>query len=77
MEQQGGEEMISEKLTPRQARALAGKSQTDIANLMGVCLTTYRKYEENPETMTIAQAKQFCKVVNLSMDNISFGTESS
>lgn len=45
--------------TPKQARLHSGKTQTEVADGLGVCLATYRKLEENPEKMTIAQAKVF------------------
>jgi DNA-binding XRE family transcriptional regulator len=62
-----------EVLTLKQARNLTGKTQTDIARAIGVCLATYRKYEENPGTMTISQARIFCREVGQPPERISFG----
>lgn len=64
-------------LTVKQARNISGKSQTDVANAMGVCLQTYRKLESNPERMTIAQAKLFCYAVAQPVNAVSFGLYSS
>lgn len=62
-----------EALTLKQARNLTGKTQTDIARAIGVCLATYRKYEKNPGNMTINQARIFCREVGQSPERISFG----
>ena len=67
---------MNQMLTLKQARNLAGKSQTEIAQAIGVCLATYRKYEENPETMSIMQARRFCLEVGQPVDRISFGLQS-
>lgn len=64
---------MQQLLTLKQARNLKGKTQTELARAIGVCLATYRKYEEKPETMTIAQARLFCAAVDQSPDLISFG----
>ena len=68
---------MDERLTLKQARNLTGKTQTEIANAIGVCLATYRKFESNPEAMTIAQARLFCAAVAQPVDRISFGLQSS
>ena len=63
--------------TMRQARNLAGLTQTEVANAIGVCLQTYRKLEENPERMTIKQAKLFCAKVAQPVNAVYFGLVSS
>lgn len=68
---------MDERLTLKQARNLTGKTQTEMANAIGVCLATYRKLENNPEAMTIAQARLFCAAVAQPVDRISFGLQSS
>lgn len=65
-------EKPSNVLTVKQARVLAEKTQTDMALALGVCLQTYRKLEENPEKMTIAQAKCFCAAVAQPINSVSF-----
>lgn len=64
---------MDKQYTPKQARLLAEKSQTEIAEVMGICLQTYRKLEINPAEMTISQAKCFCSAVGRSMNEIFFG----
>ena len=64
-------------MTVRQARNMAGKSQSEVATALGICLQTYRKLEANPEKMTIAQAKLFCRTVAQPVNLISFGLDSS
>ena len=63
-------------LTLKQARNLTGKTQTEMAQAIGVCLATYRKYEENPASMTINHARLFCREVGQPPERISFGLKS-
>lgn len=63
--------------TVRQARNMAGKTQTEIANSLGICLETYRKLERCPEKMTIEQAKMFCREVSRQINEVSFFTTNS
>ena len=60
-------------LTMKQARVIAGKTQIEMAREMGITAPTYIKYEKNPETMTIKQARKFCDVLSLKMADVSFG----
>jgi len=59
-------------LSVKQARLLSEKSQSEVADKMGICVQTYRKLEEKPEKMTMAQAKLFCAVVNRELDELIF-----
>lgn len=68
---------MEQQYTMKQARNLAGKTQTQIANELGVCLASYNKMEKHPERMTIAQAKLFCRAVGQPADAISFGLNSN
>ena len=63
---------MKERITVRQARVLAGKTQNEIANALGVCLQTYRKLEAKPERFTIAQARIFCAEVERPINAVSF-----
>lgn len=63
--------------TLRQARLLADKSQTQSANAIGVCLSTYRKLESNPENVTIAQAKALSSFFGMPYDSIFFDSDSN
>ena len=47
--------------TVKQARQLAGKTQSEMANLMGISRDIYRKIELNPDKATVAQVKMFCE----------------
>ena len=42
--------------TIRAARLIAGKKQSEAAAKLGVSTQTYRKWENNPELMTIKKA---------------------
>ena len=64
-------------LTMQQARALSGKTMREMACEMGVHENTYRRYEKNPETMTIKQARKFCDLLALKMSDVSFGVNAS
>lgn len=59
--------------TVRQARALKGFSQSYIANMMGINVDTYRRIEHHPEKATIENALNFCKIVDISINDIFFG----
>lgn len=58
--------------TVKQARLLAGKTQVEMAKLMGISRDVYRKIELNPDQATIAQAKEFCKAAAIPMDELCF-----
>lgn len=59
-------------LTLKQARLLKDKSQEQMAQLLGIHVQTYRKLEENPENVTIGQAKLICNVLEQTYDTIFF-----
>lgn len=59
-------------LSIKQARLLSEKSQSEVAEKMGICVQTYRKLEENPQKMTMAQAKLFCAAVDREIDELIF-----
>jgi DNA-binding XRE family transcriptional regulator len=61
-------------LTLRQARRLREKSQEELARQIGVHVNTYRKLEENPDTVTIAMAKRISQVLGISYDEIFFAS---
>lgn len=68
---------MHDKLTVKGARQLAGYTQGEMSVKMGVHMHTYRRWERNPEKMTIEQAKRFCFIVNRSIEDIFFDTDSS
>jgi len=63
--------------TVEQARKLAGKSQQEMANGMGIHRQTYMKLEKNPDTATIKQAKRIAELTGISVEEIFFGNEST
>lgn len=63
--------------TVKQARQLAGKTQREMAELMGISRDVYRKIELYPEQATISQAKKFCEVIAMPMDKLCFFAQNS
>lgn len=61
-----------ETLTLKQARLIREKSQDYMADLLGIHVQTYRKLEENPEEVTIKQAKLISVALGFSYDMIFF-----
>lgn len=61
-------------LTLKQARVLQDKTQEQMAAVLGVHVQTYRKLEENPENITIKQAKIISSFLKVNYDNIFFLT---
>lgn len=58
--------------TVKLVRQSLNKTQEEMARLMGVSRDTYRKIELHPETATIMQAKRFCEVTGMSVDQLNF-----
>ena len=69
--------MSGETFSVKQARNLAGMTQTQMASRLGICLETYRKLEKNPENMTISQAQVFCDIVKRPINEVRFFTHNS
>lgn len=65
------------QLTLKKARLLSGLTQKEVAEILGVHTQTYMKWERSPEEMSVGTAKQFCKIVDISFDEIFFNTESN
>lgn len=63
--------------TVKQARQLAGLTQGQVAEQMGVNVDTYRKIEANPECATVERARRFCEIVGMSFDSIFFTRNST
>lgn len=62
-------------ITVRQARIGIEATQREIADKMGIHVTTYQKLEKNPEYMTIAQAKKFAEITRTEYSDIFFGSK--
>ncbi len=56
--------------TVKLARVASGLTQRQMAEKMGVSRDTYRKIELNPDSATIAQAKQVAAITNIPIDTI-------
>lgn len=65
------------KLSVKQARIGARKTQQEIADEMGVHVQTYRRMEENPEDMTFKQGALFASIVGLEVEDIFFKIDSN
>ncbi len=59
-------------LTLKQARRLKNITQDDMAALLDIHVQTYRKLEENPDLVTIAQAKNISEILEIPYDEIFF-----
>ncbi|MDY2963826.1 helix-turn-helix transcriptional regulator [Streptococcus dysgalactiae] len=60
------------KMTLEMARAKVSMTQEEIARKIGVDRNTYASYENYKTPMRIDKAISFCKVVNVSIDDIIF-----
>lgn len=65
------------KITVKMARLFAGLTQKEIAEILGVHVQTYMKWEKNPEEMSIGTAKQFSRIVGIGVEEIFFDEESN
>lgn len=65
------------QVTVKKARLLTGMTQAEMALLLGVHVTTYMKWERDPEEMKIKIAKKFSDIVNIGYDQIFFDRESN
>lgn len=61
----------------RQARRMKDFSMREMASKLGVCECTYRKLERNPGEISIDNAKAICKILDISIDQIFFDSNSS
>ena len=54
----------------KQSRYIAGMTQMQMAEKMGVSRDTYRKIEANPDSATIAQGKKIAKITGIAFESI-------
>lgn len=59
-------------LSLKQHRLVKGKTQEEMAIMLGVHVQTYRKLEENPEEVSIKQAKMISKFLGVPYNDIFF-----
>lgn len=57
-------------VTLKQARVLKEKTQDEMASLLRIHVQTYRKLEENPETVTVGQAKVISRFLDIPYNDI-------
>lgn len=57
-----------------EARKKARYTQEQVAGLLGISRPTYRKMEEHPETITIADARKMAKIFGVEVGEIFFET---
>ncbi len=62
-------------ITMKQARIGIGLSQGAMAKQMGCSYGTYRIWEQHPEKMSIANAKKFCALVGVCIEDLNFFAE--
>ena len=62
--------------TIRAARLIAGKKQSEAAAKLGVSTQTYRKWENNPELMTIQKATILAEFLEQPLDLLFFCAKS-
>ena len=68
---------MDETFTVKQARLLSGITQQQMADLLGVHRTTYRKIEENPDLASIKQAREIAEITGIDVDQIFFAKNST
>lgn len=56
------------------ARTQLGITQSDMAEELGITRQTYSKMEQNPENMTIREARLVCSILGKRCEEIFFGT---
>lgn len=59
-------------MTLKKARLVSEKTQQEMADALGVYIDTYRKMEENPERVTIENAKKIASFLGMSVNDIFF-----
>jgi len=66
-------------ITMKAARVNKGMTQEDVAKALGVSTNTYASYERDTsgKLMSLSTAIEFCKLVDLAMDDIIFCPKSN
>ena len=64
-----------EDISLKQARLLREKTQDYMAELLGIHVQTYRKLEQNPDNVTVGQAKVISKNLGFPYDTIFFNKQ--
>ncbi len=61
----------------KEVRESKGVKQLAVAAHIGVSRQTYASYENNPESMSVEQAKAVCEFLNVSVADIFFRSDVS
>ena len=59
-------------LTVRQWRAVRGKTQKEMAELLGVHVNTYQKWERDPKIIDICHVQRLAEIFEADINNIDF-----
>lgn len=59
-------------ISVKQARTRREYSQKEIAEKLKIHRQTYIIWEKTPDKMSVGKAKEFCSIVNLSMNEIDW-----
>lgn len=62
------------KISLKAARVNANLTQEEVADHLRIHVQTYRKLEDNPDTVTIGQAKKLSALLHVSYDEIFFAS---
>ena len=65
------------KLSLEAWRKARGKSQDEMANICGVHVNTYRRWEENPGEIRYDKALKIVDVLSISLDDILLPSETT
>ena len=55
-------------MTLKELRIQSGKTQKEMADLLGVSRSTYARFERDPGSMSIPQAKAVCQLLGCKID---------
>ncbi len=64
-------------ITMKMARVGANMTQQEVADAMGMHVNTYARFEKDPESISIEDAKKFSKIVNVNCTDIFFSNNSN
>lgn len=64
--------MGNEKISLRKARILAGRTQSDVANAVGITRPCYSSYEKEPHKIRVGVAKDIVSYLGYEIEDINF-----
>lgn len=59
-----------ESMSMKLARQSVNLSQEEMAKKLGISLSAYRRYEENPQLMRMREYLKFCRTTNCDITKI-------